>query len=55
MKTAVPPGVGEGLVTSDKASVDKLIAQNSMVSVSINQPGDGSKGELESGGDDAQN
>ena len=36
VKTAVPPGVGEGLVPSDKASVDKLIQQNSMVSVSIN-------------------
>ena len=40
VKTAVPPGgIGEGLVMtgSDKAgSIDKLIQQNSMVSVSIN-------------------
>ena len=55
MKTAVPPGVGEGLVPSDKASVDRLIQQNSMVSVSINPPGDGTKAELGSGGDDTEN
>ena len=59
VKTAVPPGgIGDGLVPSEKAaSIDKLIQQNSMVSVSINnqtvgdQVNDGIRNELDSADD----
>ena len=47
VKTAVPTGgIGDGLVPngSDKASIEKLIQQNSMVSVSINNQTAGDHG-----------
>lgn len=37
------PNIGDGLIGSEAASVEKLIAQNSMVSVSIYQQKDSKK------------